>query len=114
MVTAIAVTAFGPHFPFGVLAVNTLGSFAIGLAATLTAPDGRLFAGPVARQFFMAGLCGGFTTFSFFSLQTMQLLEEGRLAAALVYSVLTLTLSMLAVWFGHLAGVSANGMNAKR
>ena len=109
-VAALVVAAFGSHFPFGILAVNILGSFAIGLAATITAPDGRFFAGPAARQFFMAGFCGGFTTFSFFSLETMELITTGRFPAAFLYVVLTLSLAMLAVWLGYLAGLRVNGL----
>lgn len=100
----------GAMFPYGTLAVNVLGSFVIGVAAIVAAPEGRLFAGPTVRQFFMAGFCGGFTTFSFFSLETMELITTGRFPAAFLYVVLTLSLAMLAVWLGYLAGLRANGL----
>jgi fluoride exporter len=101
---AIMVSLFGANFPIGVLTVNVLGSFAIGFIAAFTAPGGWLFLGAAARQFLLAGFCGGFTTFSFFSLQTMQLLQDGRLTAAGLYSALTLSFSMFGVWIGYRIG----------
>ena len=68
----------GETFPFGTLVINVIGSFIIGFAATAMGPDGRLFAGTTARQFVMTGLCGGYTTFSSFSLQTLNLLNDGE------------------------------------
>ena len=70
--------AIGETFPWGTLVVNILGSFAIGFIATLTSPDGRLFIGSTARQFLMLGFCGGFTTFSSFSIQTLNLMNDGE------------------------------------
>src|SRR5690349_23923805 len=64
---------YGETFPWGTLLVNVSGSFAIGLFSTLTAPEGRWLVGPSGRNFFMAGICGGYTTFSSFSLQTLSL-----------------------------------------
>lgn len=70
----MAVSAMvGSAFPFGTLIVNGVGSFAIGLYATLTGPGGRLFTGTRQRQFVMTGVCGGFTTLSVFSLETFRL-----------------------------------------
>ncbi|HRQ06387.1 MAG TPA: fluoride efflux transporter CrcB [Nitrosomonas halophila] len=96
---------YGPDFPLGVLLVNIIGSFLIGFLATITAPEGRFYLSPALRQFAMAGFCGGFTTFSFFSLQTLQLIESGQAGLAALYSVLTLILSMIAVWSGHGLGM---------
>lgn len=94
----------GSDFPWAVLAVNVIGSLAIGVGAALTEPTGRFGVGHASRQFLLAGVCGGFTTFSFFSLQTLHLIESGRLGAAGGYVGLTLVLGMAAVWLGHAVG----------
>jgi fluoride exporter len=103
-VASLADSLLGHHFPLGLLSVNVLGSFAIGLIATLTAAGARYPLRPVSRQSLTVGFCGGFTTFSFFSLQTMDLLAAGRTAAALLYASLTLALSLAAVAAGWAAG----------
>ncbi len=56
----------------------------------------------------MAGFCGGFTTFSFLSLQTLELLQAGRIAAAGLYASLTLAGALTAVWLGYAAGTRLN------
>src|SRR5207249_11478918 len=63
---------------FRSLVVNISGSLIIGLFATLTDPDGRWLVAPSFRQFFMVGICGGYTTFSSFSLQTLNLVRDGE------------------------------------
>ncbi len=101
---------FGETFPWGTLFVNVTGSFVIGFFATLTAPEGRLLAPPWFRQqLFMAGICGGYTTFSSFSLQTLNLLQDREwlyAAGNVVGSVLS---CMVAVWLGHVAATMING-----
>jgi fluoride exporter len=89
-------------FPWGTLLVNVSGSLLIGFIATLTAPDGRWLVPTGFRLFFLAGLLGGYTTFSSFSLQTLALLQGGewwRAAANAIGSVLG---CLAAVWLGHL------------
>ncbi len=81
----------------GTVFVNVSGSFAIGLIAAL----GPI---PFARQLFMIGVLGGYTTFSSFSLQTLELAHEGRWATAGANVVLSVALSLVAVWLGHLCG----------
>jgi fluoride exporter len=103
----LAVALWGAAFPWGTLIVNILGSFVIGGFATLTAPDGRLYVGPLGRQFVMVGLCGGYTTFSSFSLETFGLLQQRPLAGA-SYIGLSLVLCLLAVWLGHALARKAN------
>jgi CrcB protein len=98
----------GEAFPWGTLTVNVLGSFIIGLYATLTEPDGRLFASPTARHFVMTGFCGGFTTFSVFSLESVRFLEAGAPALAAAYVLASVALWLPAVWLGHRLGLSMN------
>src|SRR2546425_11905027 len=68
----------GQTFPWGTLLVNVSGSFVIGLFATVTGAEGRWLAPAPFRQFFLLGVCGGYTTFSSFSLQTLSLAQEGQ------------------------------------
>ena len=96
---------FGETFPFGTLLVNISGSFVIGFFATLTGPDGRLLASPSWRQFVMIGLCGGYTTFSSFSLQTLTLAQDGEWLYASLNIVFSVVCCLVAVWLGHLAAV---------
>lgn len=97
---------WGQTFPWGTLVVNVLGSFVIGFFATLTSPDGRMLVGPGGRHFFMTGVLGGFTTFSSFSLQTLNLAQEGEWSRAGGNAALSLVLCLGAVWLGHLAAAA--------
>jgi fluoride exporter len=90
-------------FPWGTLTVNILGSFIIGFFDTLTGPDGRLLAGTTARQFVMFGVLGGYTTFSAFSLQTLDLARDGEWLLATAYIAGSVILCLAAVWLGHTA-----------
>jgi fluoride exporter len=90
----------GGGFPWGTLAVNVAGSFLIGAFAALTGPDGRWLVGPRRRHFFMTGVCGGFTTFSIFSLETIQLLQAGHPGSA-AYLTVSLAAWLAAAWAGH-------------
>ena len=99
---------FGETFPWGTLLVNVAGSFIIGFFATLTEPTGRLLVGPGGRHFFMTGVLGGFTTFSSFSLQTLNLAREGELLQAGGNVAGSVLACLLAVWLGHLAAVWLN------
>src|SRR5437667_12705953 len=94
----------GQTFPWGTLLVNVSGSFVIGLFATVSGPEGRWLAPATFRQFFMLGVCGGYTTFSSFSLQTLTLAEDGEWFRAAANSVLSLVLCLIGVWLGHLLG----------
>lgn len=100
----------GETFPWGTLVVNAAGSFVIGFVATLTAPDGRWFAGTDMRQFIMLGLCGGYTTFSSFSVQSLNLARDGEWFLAGVYITLSVALSLFAVWLGYIAAAAINQM----
>ncbi|WP_343345085.1 fluoride efflux transporter CrcB [Sphingomicrobium sp. XHP0239] len=86
---------FGAGFPVGTLAVNIVGSLAIGLA--IGALDGI---GQEARLFFVTGLLGGFTTFSAFSLDTLTLWQRGDTGAAMAYVAASVLLSLAACALG--------------
>jgi CrcB protein len=109
-ISGMAARQFGETFPWGTLLVNISGSFAIGFFATLTGPNGRWLVGSLGRQFFMAGVCGGYTTFSSFSLQTLNLIQDREYLYAGANSVLSLVLCMLGVWLGHLCAAGINSM----
>ncbi|MCK6371612.1 MAG: fluoride efflux transporter CrcB [Gammaproteobacteria bacterium] len=98
----------GETFPWGTLAVNVLGSLVIGFIASISAPDGRFLVAPVARQFVMAGLCGGFTTFSAFSLQTLNLMREGDWLRAGGNVLVSVVACLVAAWVGYLLAETIN------
>jgi fluoride exporter len=100
----------GQTFPWGTLAINVTGSFIIGLFATATGPDGRWMAPASFRQFFMLGICGGYTTFSSFSLQTLNLAEDGQWFKAGGNVVLSVVLCLVGVWLGHVLALELNSM----
>ena len=97
----LAAALWPAGFPWMTILINILGSFVIGLFATLTGPDGRLLVGTRWRQFVMVGICGGYTTFSAFSLESVALLRSGRPLAAGANILLSLAFCLLAVWAGH-------------
>jgi len=103
----------GPTFPWGTLVINVAGSFAIGFFATLTEPGGRVYASPASRQFFMVGICGGFTTFSAFSLQTLELARTDEWLKAGSNVILSVVCSLVAVWLGHLAAAYLNQIKGR-
>lgn len=85
-------------FPYGTLAVNVTGSFALGLIMALSLERGVI--GADVRLFLSIGLCGGFTTMSTFSYETFALLREGAVVAAAANAVGTILLCLTAVWLG--------------
>ena len=91
----------GLAFPWGTILVNIIGSLVIGFVATLTGPNGRVVVPVNAQAFVMVGLCGGFTTFSAFSLQTLELARDGRLMHAGANIMLSVVLCLTAVALGH-------------
>jgi len=108
--SGVAARLIGETFPWGTLIVNVVGSFIIGFFATLTAPDGRVFASSTTRQFVMVGLCGGYTTFSSFSLQTLNLMNDGEWLQVGANISASVVLCLLAVWIGHVLAMSLNTM----
>ena len=101
LVSLASIALFGAGFPAGTLFVNIVGSFLIGFYATLTSPDGRIFASSRQRQFVMMGVCGGFTTFSTFSLDTLRLAQSGQLPTAGLNVGISIVAWLAAVWVGH-------------
>jgi fluoride exporter len=102
----VALQAWGPNFPWGTIIVNVSGSFAIGLFAGLTA-EGRQV-DPRLAQFFVSGVCGGYTTFSAFSLQTLQLARQSQWMLVAANVLLSVVCCSLAVWLGWRLGQLVN------
>src|SRR5258706_3633491 len=90
-----------PGFPWATLFVNVTGSFIIGFYSTLSGPDGRSFASARQRQFVMTGFCGGYTTFSTFSLETFRLLEGGMAQIAFLNIAVSIVSWLVAGWLGY-------------
>jgi CrcB protein len=102
---AAAMTALtGPRFPWGTLLINVAGSFIIGAVAAATLTPARVAIHPDLRVFLMVGICGGFTTFSAFSLQTLELLQSGDIWPAAGYIAGSVAFCLLAVGAGWLLG----------
>ena len=106
--SGVVANAFGETFPWGTLIVNASGSFVIGFFGGLTGPDGRLLVGSTMRQFVMVGICGGYTTFSSFSLQTLNLMNEsewlyagGNIAGSVMFC-------LFFVWLGEMMAATIN------
>ncbi len=94
---------FNAAFPWGTMTVNASGSLVIGFLAALAMPEGRFLIAPGTRQFLMLGILGGYTTFSSFSLQTLELLRDGEWFMALANVFLSVALCLIAVWIGFTA-----------
>jgi CrcB protein len=108
--SGVIARMFGETFPWGTLIVNVSGSLLIGVIAALTGPDGRIFVSSTTRLALMAGFCGGYTTFSSFSLQTLSLAQDGDWIGAGANIVLSVALCLAAVWAGYAAAMSLNAM----
>lgn len=99
---------FGQSFPWGTIIVNITGCFVIGFFNTLTVSEGRMAASPDLRTFFMIGICGGYTTFSSFSLQTLTLAEDGEWLYAGGNILVSVVMCLIGVWLGHFFATSIN------
>ena len=106
--SGLAARYIGAAFPWGTLIVNVAGSLIIGFLATLAVTDGRLLVSPDARAFLMIGVCGGFTTFSAFSIETLDLARDGDWLWAGANVVLSVVLCLLAVWLGYMGATAIN------
>ncbi len=108
--SGMVASAFGETFPWGTLIINVLGSLVIGFFATFSGPDGRIIVPSDTRIFVMVGICGGFTTFSSFSLQTLNLARDGEFLHAALNIILSVVLCLMSVWLGHIAAATLNQM----
>jgi CrcB protein len=107
-ISGLVANAFGETFPWGTLIINITGSFIIGFFGTLTAPEGRLMVGGMTRQFVMVGVCGGYTTFSSFSLQTLNLMRDGEWVPASGNVLGSVVFCLIGVWLGAMSATAIN------
>ncbi|HLY06795.1 MAG TPA: fluoride efflux transporter CrcB [Rhizomicrobium sp.] len=108
--SGVIANAVGQTFPWGTIIVNVTGSFVIGFFATLTAPDGRFLVSGSTRQYVMTGFCGGYTTFSSFSLQTLNLMNDREWLYAGGNVLASVALCLLFVWLGAICAAAVNQM----
>jgi fluoride exporter len=108
LISVLALPISG-QLPWGTIIINITGSFIIGFFGTLTLAHGRYPVSDELRLFVMVGLCGGYTTFSAFSLQTLDLLRSGAVGRAALNITLSVVLCILAVAAGHIVGAYLNG-----
>ncbi len=104
----LVATWLGGHFPWGTLIINVLGSFVIGFFGALTGPGGKVFVSNDVRLFVMVGICGGYTTFSSFSLQTLDLMRDGHYLRAGLNVAGSVVLCLIAVSIGYAAAAAVN------
>lgn len=99
-VALFTATAWGPAYPVATLTVNVVGSLLIGGLAGWLRSSTRRLRWTSVHLLGMTGVCGGFTTFAFFSWDTWVMVASGAYLAALGYVALSVGLSMIAVWIG--------------
>ena len=109
-ISGVVARGIGETFPWGTLVVNVSGCFVIGVFAAAIAPGGALAGSLTVRQLVLVGLCGGYTTFSSFSLQTLTLAQDGEWLWAAGNVIISVVLCLLAVWLGHIAAASLSGL----
>lgn len=98
----------GSALPMGTLVVNVSGAALIGIFAGLSVPEGRVLVPVSARLFLMTGICGGYTTFSTFSLETFNLMNGGEWGWAMANIASSVVFCLIAVWFGYAVGLELN------
>lgn len=98
----------GETFPWGTLLVNVVGSAFLGFFATLTAPEGRMFVPASGRLMVTVGFCGGFTTFSTFSFETMALALDRQYWKAGCNVGLSVAACLVGVWCGYVLASALN------
>ncbi|MCF6212758.1 MAG: fluoride efflux transporter CrcB [Flavobacteriaceae bacterium] len=97
LIAQMVQSKFLSAFPFGTLTVNIIGCFVIGIVFGMSE---KFNLSPEWRLFLATGICGGFTTFSAFSLETMQLLRDGQILYGLLYVAASILVGLLAVYLG--------------
>ena len=105
-ISGMVAERLGQVFPWNTLAVNVTGSFIIGVFGAFTLPEAGLTAPARSfiSHFLMVGICGGYTTFSSFSLQTLQLLQKNEWWYASLNVLVSVVSCLIAVWLGYIAG----------
>ena len=99
----------GESFPWGTIVINITGSFVIGVFLALTLAEGRLNTSrSFIREFCMVGICGGYTTFSSFSLQTLTLMQSRQWLWAGGNVLISVAACLVAVWLGFIVGQMIN------
>jgi fluoride exporter len=86
-------------FPFATLSVNIIGSFIIGLVLAMSIKEAGI--SDNWKIFVATGICGGFTTFSAFSLENMGLLQSGKITMAVIYIIFSIVLGIVATFLGY-------------
>ena len=107
--SGVIAVRFDSKFPWGTIFVNITGSFLIGIFAAWSETGGRLAEATTLRQFLVVGICGGYTTFSAFSVQTLDLMRSGHWFAATGNVLGSVLACLVAVWLGHLLGSALKG-----
>ena len=112
-VSGLVARSLGETFPLGTLIVNVSGCYLIGLFSGITGTEGRLLVSPAVRQFFILGIFGGYTTFSSFGLQTLNLVRDGDWMKAGANAILSMILCLVAVWLGQGTAMVLNQVGGK-
>ena len=107
-ISGLVARRFGETFPWGTILVNITGCFLIGFINTLTDVNGRVAVHPCGRQFAMIGVLGGYTTFSSFSLQTLNLMRDGEWLFAAGNVMVSVVCCLAGVWLGHVCAHMLN------
>lgn len=108
-VSGFVAKHIGETFPWGTVLVNISGALVIGAFAGCVAPSGALEGNFAVRQLVIVGLCGGYTTFSSFSLQTLNLVRDGEWMRAFGNIAISVVACLLAVWAGYALGAFISG-----
>ena len=107
--SGVVAARFDSKFPWGTLFVNVTGSLLIGIFSALSERGGQLAEAATLRQFLVVGICGGYTTFSAFSVQTLDLMRAEHWLAATGNVLGSVLACLVAVWLGHLLGNALKG-----